>query len=258
MTIFGVLQFRKGLTGIKLELGDVVTALWCARGRSWCAGHVSQGRSSSVRTSGRLRCGPNRAFGGSARSGLPCAAPRESCGLPKGRHGHAPVPQPPPAHAGQSSWPRRIVGHPLLVCIVEHALEPQNPACPGRFLSAGRQDRRPPDTSAPPLPCPTTAPADLLCLFPAPPSTPPHRRRPARPSRHRSRTATAAAPGVPWRRRPPAPPHAGATPQGSPSRRKSNLGPNPGELRRPDRRRRAPPAGRDPIALICFFSWLPV
>jgi hypothetical protein len=135
--------------------------------------------------------------------GLPCAAPRESCGLPTGRHGHAPVPQPPPAHAGQSSWRCYAVGHPLLGCVVEHALEPQNPTCPGRFLSAGRQDSRPPDTSVPPLPCPTTVPADLLSLFPAPPSTPPHRRRPARPSRRRSPADTVDARGAPRRRPPP-------------------------------------------------------
>jgi hypothetical protein len=72
------------------------------------------------------------------------------------------VPQPPPAHAGLSSWPRRAVGHPLLVFVVEHTLEPRNPPRSGRFLSAGHQDRRPPDTSAPSLPCPTTAPADHL------------------------------------------------------------------------------------------------
>jgi hypothetical protein len=74
--------------------------------------------------------------------GLPCTTPRESL---------RPANRPTWPRAGaaatsracravQLAAPRRRV--PLLVCVVEHTLEPQNPPRSSRFPSAGRQDRR--------------------------------------------------------------------------------------------------------------------
>jgi hypothetical protein len=129
--------------------------------------------------------------------GLPCAAPRECCGLPTGRHGHAPVPQPPPAHAGQSSWPRRAVGHPLLVCVVEACIRTAKPNL--FWLFPIRRSSGPPATGhqcvAAPLPPPqrrtTCFPSSLLlprrlhtAAWPPDPAGTGHQqhRRPARPS----------------------------------------------------------------------------
>jgi hypothetical protein len=115
--------------------------------------------------------------------------------------------------------------------------------------------------SAQPRRLPIASTASLAPLLPSSAAahwTSPRHRQPARPRRRRPQATTADGPGPPRRRRPSTTYQARDPPQIIPWRCKSALGPLTVELGRPDRRRRAPPAGRDPIAMIWFFPGFPV
>jgi hypothetical protein len=135
---------------------------------------------------------------------------------------------------------------------------------PSRHLSASRrhapsQNELPPVCRATPPPLSLLRPAvQLPILFHAtlvPASVPPRHRSTAGTRLHRARLAAAGSRRAPRRRRPARSSQARTAPGMVPGRYVLTLERAPNKLRRPDRRWRAPPAGRDYIASPPFFIW---